>query len=276
MNIMDWRIPARFCLVLLGAFCALGCQELASFRPTGEAPRTSDQEVVLFAAASTATALDEIAARFGEEQGVAIRANYAASSTLTQQIENGAHAEVFVSANQDWVDHLEQAGVVAERRNLLGNRLVVIFPVGSTINLQTPQDLLADEIRHLAMADPESAPAGVYGKQALENLGLWGRLRRKVVAGADVRHALSFVETGAAEAGIVYATDAAISDAVRVALDMGPELTDPICYPAVLTERGRNHPAAESFFRYLSSPRAAEVFVRHGFTMFSDTTTESL
>lgn len=278
---MGKRIPARACLFLLGTLCALGCGQRVSVRPTGGASSPLDQEVILFAAASTGSALDEISARLREEFGITIRANYAASSTLAQQIENGAGADVFVSANEEWADYLEQGGLVRQRHDLMSNRLVVIVPArpsgghGSappnrrSIRLHTAQDLLADKVVHLALADPGSAPAGIYARQALTSLGLWQQLKTKVVAAADVRQALSFVETGAAEAGIVYATDAAISQDVEVALRLDPDLTDPITYPIVLLDEGADNPAAQSLYQYLVSPKAAEVFQRHGFLMLT-------
>ncbi len=226
--------------------------------------------LVLFAAASTANALEEMSDRFGKEHGIVIDTNFAASSTLAQQIENGAGADVFVSANETWADYLEERGLVAGRRDILGNRLVVITPAGSSTGVKKPEDLLDEKIRHVALADPDAVPAGIYAKQALVALGLWPQLEPKVVAGADVRQALSFVETGAAEAGIVYATDAAISPSARVAVRLGPELTEPICYSTVLLKAGEGDPAARSFFDYLTSPPAVRVFRRYGFLILPD------
>lgn len=253
-------------LALLSVLLSLpGCR-------TGDSKDGSGQTVVAFAAASTGGALDEIKRQFGPRHGIDVKTSYAGTSTLAQQVVNGAGAEVFLSANKLWADYLEQKGTVAKRRDLLGNRLVVIVPADSRIQVQKPADLLAPPIRHLALADPEAVPAGIYAKQALVNLGLWDRLKSKVVAGSDVQHALAFVE-GGAEAGIVYATDAAASDSVNVALEIPPELTDePIRYWVMLLNRGAGKAAAESFYQYLSSPEAAEVFQKHGFFVLADST----
>jgi molybdate transport system substrate-binding protein len=227
----------------------------------------------MFAAASTGNALDEIREQFTRETKVEVKTNYAASSTLAQQIAYGAEADLFVSASTEWADYLdrEERGLVEKRRDLLGNRLVIIVPADSQLDLQKPEDLLGKAVGHLALADHTAVPAGIYAKQALTKLGLWEQLRGKVVAGADVRQALVYVETGAAEAGVVYATDAAVSTAVKVVAEIPPELTEPIRYPIVLLKQGQGEAEgeaeAESFYRYLNSPKAADVFRKYGFVV---------
>ena len=146
--------------------------------------------------------------------------SYASSSTLAQQIVHGAEADVLLSADTKWADYLADNGLVAQRRDLLGNRLVIVVPKDGKIDVRKPEDLLAAGIEHLALGEPQSVPAGRYAKQALSKLGLWPRLEAKVVPAGDVRQALAYVETGAAEAGIVYATDAAVSKRVRVAVEI--------------------------------------------------------
>ena len=223
--------------------------------------------VVLFGAASTTNALNEIKQQFERQSGITVRVSYAASSTLAQQIAGGAEADVLISANARWVDYLEEEGLVCRRRDLLSNRLVVIVPADSRKQIRKPRDLLDPAIEHLALADTAAAPAGIYAKEALSNLGLWERLEQKTVAGADVRQALFYVETGAAEAGIVYATDVAITDSVKVVMEIPAELTEPIRYPLVRLKQGARGEAAEAFYRYLLSPEAAEVFRKHGFVV---------
>lgn len=223
--------------------------------------------VELFGAASTADALDEIKARFEQTHGARVRINYAGSSTLAHQIENGAGADVFLSANVQWVDYLEGKGLVARRRDLLGNRLVVVVPSDSPVRIAALEDLLGQQVERLALADPDAVPAGIYAKEALVKTGLWERIKKKVVAGDDVRRALFYVETGNAQAGIVYSTDAAISDSVKVALEIDPGLTGPIRYPLVLLREGADRPAAVSLFDYLGGPEAAAVFRKYGFTV---------
>jgi molybdate transport system substrate-binding protein len=223
--------------------------------------------LLLFAAASTTDALNEIRELFQTKNRVTIRTNYAATATLAQQVVSGANADVFVSASAAWAKKLQDDGLVAERRDLLGNELVLITPAGSKIKVEALNDLVHDEVQHIALGDPESVPVGIYAKQALSKLGLWDQLRSKVVSSADVRQALTFVETGAAEAGIVYATDASISQRVQVAARVDPALSDPIRYPVLLLKSGGSTPAARQFFEFLASPESATIFRKFGFAV---------
>ena len=223
--------------------------------------------ILVFAAASTTSAVDEIRKEFTGQTGVEVQVSYASSATLAQQIALGAEAEVFLSADPQWADYLAKKGLVAQRRNLLGNRLVVVVPTDSPLKLTKLEDLATAGIEHLALGDPQGVPVGKYAKQALAKLGLWESLRPKVVSAEDARHALTYVETGAAEAGMVYATDAAISKKVKVAVAVPTELTEPIRYPVVLLKQGANHEAAKQFFGRLQSPAAANVFKKYGFTL---------
>ena len=224
----------------------------------------------MFAAASTTNALDEIKAQFTKDSGIAVQTSYAASSTLAQQIVHGAEADLFLSADAKWADYLAKKDQVVRQQDLLGNRLVIVVPADSKIEVKKPEDLLAASIEHLALGEPQSVPAGIYAKQALTKLGLWDQLKAKVVSAEDVRHALTYVETGSAEAGIVYATDAAISKKVKVAAEIPEKLTGPVRYPLVLLKHGESSAAAQSFYRYLSSPAAAKVFQKYGFTVLSE------
>jgi molybdate transport system substrate-binding protein len=230
-----------------------------------------EDTVVVFAAASTTNALDEIKAEFTKDSGVTIETNYAASSTLAQQILNGADAHVFISADLKWAEHLASKEQVARQRNLLGNRLVVVVPVDSQLKIARPEDLLDARVEHVALGETESVPAGRYAKQALVKLNLWDRLAAKVVAGEDVRQTLAHVETANAEAGIVYATDAAISKKVKVACEISEKLSDPIRYPVVLLKHAQDHSAAKTFYDYLGGDKAVKIFEKYGFTVLSAT-----
>ena len=181
----------------------------------------------MFAAASTFNALDEIKTQFSKRSGKIVRTSYAASSTLAQQIVQGADADVFLSADTKWADYLANKEQVVRQHDLLGNRLVIVVPADSTLEIKGPADLVAAGVEHLALGETTSVPAGIYAKKALTTLGLWEQLRAKVVSAEDVRHALVYVETGAAEAGIVYATDAALSKKVKVVAEISAKLTGP-------------------------------------------------
>jgi molybdate transport system substrate-binding protein len=234
---------------------ALGCAKPAQFQP-----------VTIFAAASTAECIDELSSEFEHRSGSQVKSNYAGSSTLAHQIEEGAPADVFLSASDHWADYLDERGLVAQRKNLLGNRLVVVTSADSKLDIKTLDDLAGDEVKHLAVAD-ESVPAGAYGRQALQKAGLWEKVEGKVVGAADVREALMLVERGEAQAGIVYFTDTLVSSKVRAAVDIRSNLHDPIRYPLVLLKSAASNAAATRFYEELQTPKAAEVFEKRGFTV---------
>ncbi len=231
----------------------------------GEPDKLSGK-VLLLAAASATDALDEIRGQFVKlHPGVTVRTSYGASSTLAQQIAAGAEAELFLSASSQWAQFVEQKQPVARQVDLLGNQLVIVTGQDSKLQLDGLAGLRDRAVRRLALGDPKSVPAGIYARQALERAGVWKDVERKVVGAADVRQALRFVETGAAEAGIVYASDTVAIKAVRVAAKIDPALSDPIRYPLVLLKRGAGNRAAEALYDYLASPAATDVFRRYGF-----------
>jgi molybdate transport system substrate-binding protein len=232
-----------------------------------DGPGTAKKTIVVFAAASTTSAIDEIKQKFTKQSGIDVQTSYAASAPLAQQIVNGADADIFISADTKWADYLAEKHLVAQRRDALGNRLVIVVSSDFKPDVNKPEDLIAKPIEHIAIGDPDSVPAGKYAKQALTKLELWEKLKDKMVPAQDVRQALTFVETGAAEAGIVYATDAAISKKVKAAIEIPEKLTGPIRYPIVLLAQGKGKPEAELFFRYLNSSEAVEIFKKYGFTI---------
>lgn len=223
--------------------------------------------MLVFAAASTKEAVDEVLKVFAQSRpSVSVKASYGSSAALAQQLLVGAEADLFLSANEKWVDSLDKKGHVARRHDLLGNGLVVVVPADSKLKLTGPEDLLSDRVERLAVGQPDSVPAGIYARQALTRLGLWQRLKPKAVGGADVRQALAYVETGAAEAGIVYSTDAAISERVKVALTLDEKLAGPIVYPLALMKQARGKPSAAALYEAFQSEKAAKVFRRYGFS----------
>ena len=261
---LRWRFG--LVLALLGF---LGCNSSSS---PGSKP-SSERPLLIFAAASATDAIEELQKQFAKSgPNRETRTNFAASSTLAQQIKNGADAAVFLSANERWGDEVSQAGLVANRCNLLSNTLVVVVPKDSTLSLKDLAALEGAEIKHLALGEPKSVPAGQYAQQALEKLGLWDKVQPKVVGASDVRQALTFVENGAAEAGIVFATDARASAAVKVALEIDPTLTEPIRYPLLLLKQEPPHPEAAAIYDFLKGPAAAEIFKKHGFLVLKPTT----
>jgi molybdate transport system substrate-binding protein len=222
------------------------------------------EEILVFAAASVTESLEELGRSFEKSTGNTVRFSFGASSDLARQIEAGAPADVFFSADTARMDRLERAGRVSrgDRREFLSNQLVVIVPTGSTFRMGEPRDLVS--LPRIAVADPAAVPAGVYAKKWLEAQGLWDRLSARVVPTLDVRAALAAVETEAAPAGIVYRTDARISKKVRVAYEVSGK--HEIVYSVAPLSGPKKKTAAE-FVRYLDSPEAAAVFRRYGFVI---------
>jgi molybdate transport system substrate-binding protein len=218
----------------------------------------------VFAAASLADALREIGTAFEAQTGHRVVLSLGGSNDLARQIRAGTPAEVFVSASVERMDEVERAGLVrpGDRLDLLSNRLVVVVPAASAAAPTSADDIVA--VRRLALGDPEAVPAGIYARQWLERRGLWERVRDRVVPTLDVRAALAAVESGNADAGVVYRTDAAISRRVRVALEVPAGEAPRIVYPAALLTASRG-PAARAFFEHLRSPAARAVFERLGF-----------
>jgi molybdate transport system substrate-binding protein len=224
---------------------------------------------VVFAASSLKDALDAVNAEWKKESGKEATISYAASSALAKQIEQGAPADIFVSADEDWMNYLADRKLIKPetRFDLVGNKLVLIAPTDSkltaTISSGFPlASLLGDG--HLAMADTASVPAGKYGKAALEKLGVWDGVKDKIAQAENVRAALSLVSRGEAPLGIVYATDAKSDPKVKV-LDTFPESTHaPILYPIAITAASSNA-EAPSFLAYLKTAAAQTAFEAQGF-----------
>ena len=226
--------------------------------------------VTVFAAASLSDVLNELALVYTQQTGNRVEFSFAATSMLARQIENGARADLLLAADQEWMDYVDQRGLIrkATRRNLLGNRLALIAPADSTVRLSIGPEfplLAALGGGRLATGDPDSVPAGRYARAALVSLHVWNAIADRLVRADNVRGALAFVARGEAPLGIVYATDARADQRVRV-VDLFPASSHPaITYVAALTT-GASAPAA-SFLDFLRSPTAAAAFERYGFSV---------
>ena len=233
------------------------------------APGACAQALTLFAAASLKNALDELNGAWRASGHPAAVLAYGSSSALAKQIENGAPAAVFISADADWMNYLEQRGLLrsGSRINLLRNEIVLIAPVDSTVSLAIgPRFPLVEALGsgRLAMADPDHVPAGKYGKSALEALGVWSSLSSRIARGEDVRAALNFVARGEAPLGIVYRTDAASEPRVRIVGAFPANTHPPIVYPAALVAPAKGDGGAD-FLAFLKSSAAEAIFRKHGF-----------
>jgi molybdate transport system substrate-binding protein len=224
--------------------------------------------VLVFAAASLTDALDQVDRAYAARTGVEVKASFAASSLLAKQIEAGAPADVFFSADRESMDYLEQRGLLkpGSRRDLLGNALVLVAPVASTVQLKIATGFdLAGALQggRLATGDPDSVPVGRYARAALSQLGVWPQLSARLVRAENVRAALEYVARGEAPLGIVYRTDAEAEKRVRLVDTFPADTHPPITYPVALTVQASS--ASESFMAFLASDAAREIFSRYGF-----------
>ncbi len=229
-------------------------------------PAPPPTALTVLAAASTGDAMQEIASQFQEASGVTVHVSPGPSNNLAQQIIAGAPADVFLSANETWAAEVAKADLAAETVTLLAGELVLVVPSGNPAGIQSAADLLSERVKHVALAG-ENVPAGMYAEQALSHLKLLEPLKEssKIVRGQSVRVALSYVERGEAEAGIVYATDTHGNHRVQTILTFPAESHEPICYYAVRIGGEGSPPAAQAFFDFLRGPDAAIVFRKFGF-----------
>ena len=239
----------------------------------GAAPARAERPVTVFAAASLTNALTRIGTLYEERTRQPVRLSFASSATLARQIEAGAPAQIFASANERWMDHLAEAGLIAAatRTSPIANALVLIAPRDSPLGAVTVDEtldlagLIGDGDR-IAVGDPDHVPAGIYAREALENLGLWQAAEARLARTGDVRAALALVERGEAPLGIVYATDAAVSDGVK-RLGRFPDAAHTrVSYPFAVVA-GEEGAAVASLFAFLLGPQAAQIFREAGFVV---------
>ncbi len=252
------------------AFCAFGCSsDEPSATPEPEAKPDPAVALSIQAASSLTDALTEISDQYSaDNRNVTIEINFDSSGTLQEQISQGAPADLFISAANKNMDALEEDGLLLEgtRTNLLGNTLALIVPADSSLAVSSLVDLAGSGVKVVALGDAESVPAGKYAAQALKAAGVADAVNDKAVLGKDVRAVLTYVETKDADAGIVYQTDALVSDKVKIAAEIPSDTYDAIVYPAAVIGASENVDAAKAFLEYLSSPAAAKVWEKYGFT----------
>lgn len=232
-----------------------------------------DEPVTVFAAASLTDAVTTIAEAHEQATGQPVRLSFASSSTLARQIEAGAPAQIYLSANERWMDYVEDLGLVepGTRLSPIGNALVLVAPADSTLDPIAPADAtdltaFLEPGERIAVGDPDHVPAGLYAREALESLDLWETAEDRLARAADVRAAMALVETGEAPLGIVYATDAAVSDGVKVVGRFPEDSHTPITYPFAIIA-GQDSPAVRAVFEALLDAEAQAVFDAAGFTI---------
>jgi molybdate transport system substrate-binding protein len=224
-------------------------------------------ELNVFAAASLTDALKEIGVAYGKQTGDKIAFNFGASSLLARQIEEGAPADVFFSADEAKMGRLAAKNFVlaGTRKSLLSNTLVIVTSIDSDIKIASPSDLAGNNVRRIALADPKAVPAGVYSKAFLEQQKLWPQVESKIVPVDNVRAALSAVESGNIEVGMVFKTDAAISKKVKIAYEVPADAGPKISYPVAVMKSARQIESAKKFVNYLGSEDAGKIFEKYGF-----------
>lgn len=260
------KIQSRYCLYVVLLVLAVS---LSACHGTSRATSSRVTLTLSVAASLQNVIVDAESAYRRDHAEVDFRNNFGPSGTLSREIEQGAPVDAFLSAAAKPIDDLNAKGLIlaGTQRNLLRNTLVLIAPRDS--QLKSFEGLTDKSVRLIALGDPASVPAGQYGRQTLMALHLIDKLNAKLVMGKDVRQVLTYVETGNADAGIVYGTDAAASAKVRV-VAVAPESShEPIVYPAAVVQTSRNQEAARKFIEFLSSPAAKAIFTKRGFTIAS-------
>nr|WP_245203494.1 molybdate ABC transporter substrate-binding protein [Ammoniphilus resinae] len=247
----------------------VGCSSTSKQSEAGQAP----VELYVLAAASLADAMKELAPLYeSSHPNQKIVISYGSSGTLQKQIEQGAPADLYFSAAKKQMDELLQKDLIDPQHtsNLLKNQLVLVVPKSTDLKIENFEDLQNPSIQKVAIGHPESVPAGTYAKEALTHLGLWNGLQPKLVFAKDVRQVLSYVETGNVEAGIVYQTDAARSEKVKLVVTADQNTHSPIVYPIGVTRNSEQPKEAQSLYQWLSEPEAASVFTKYGFEIVGD------
>ena len=226
-------------------------------------------ELTVHAAASLTDAMKEIGVAYEKQSGDKLQFNFGASSLLARQIEEGAPADLFISADEAKMDGLEKKGLLLDgtRRRLLSNLLVIVVAKNARAEPKSAADLTKPEYRKIALAEPHSVPAGIYAREYLQKLKLWETLKEKVVPTENVRSALAAVESGNVDAGFVYKTDALISKKVKVAVEISAAEGPGISYPVAVLKSSSKPERAKKLEEYLSGPEARAIFTKFGFAV---------
>ncbi|CAM3258072.1 molybdate ABC transporter substrate-binding protein [Filibacter tadaridae] len=260
------RMLKTFLLFFVLSVVLAGCS--TSTNSSKEAKKPADRvELTVSAAISLTDALEEIKNIYEEDHNVSLRFNLGGSGKLAQQIKQGAPVDAFVSANQDWMDKLEDEELIlpATREDVTGNKIVLIVKKGSSVALQSIEDISAGTVEQIAIGNPESVPAGQYAEQTLQTLNKWDALKDKMVLAKDVRQVLTYVETGNVDIGFVYESDALTSKSVKILATAENGLHDPIIYPAAVLKESKYEKEASEFVAFLVTDEAQKILERHGF-----------
>ncbi len=260
---------------IMAAWCVTACVMLALAAGCGtkpEPPPAPKTELNVSAALGLREALLDIQKEYEQKNpNIKIVYNLAAAGVLQAQIERGVPADVFISAAAKQMDELQKKDLLmaATRRDLVGNKLVLVVPRDAGLNLASFRDLAEKKVTRFGLGTPETMPAGQYGVEVLKHVGVWDKVKDKAVLAKDVRQILAYVETKNVDAGIVFSTVAALSDKVRVVAEAPPGSHQPIVFPGAVLKGAKNPKAAEAFLSYLSGPDAAMSFQKYGFNVIN-------
>lgn len=263
---MKTRILVTFVVLIVTISVIAGCGGGKEQAPVQQQPI----EIHISAAVSLKDALAEIQTNYqAKNPQIKLLYNLGASGSLQKQIEQGAPADIFISAAPKQMNELEQKNLInkATRKNLVENKLVVVVPVASKLAITKYEDLMQDTVQKIAIGETNVVPAGQYAQQALLKLGVWENIKDKVVYAKDVRTVLAYTETGNVEAGIVYKTDAASSQKVRIAATAPEGSHQPIAYPIAVLSGAKQSKAADEFVAYLFGAESKAIFEKNGFVM---------
>jgi molybdate transport system substrate-binding protein len=265
-------------IMMLLLLIAVGCTGIptpATPSTPAPTPKPAPQSVTpielnVSAALSLTDALKTINDLYMQEnKNVKIVANFASSGTLQKQIEQGAPADVFISAAAAQMDALQKQQLIVDetRKNLLNNKVVLIVLANSSLRLSSFNDLVSDKVAKIAIGDPKSVPAGTYGKEAFDMLGITEKLQPKLILGGDVRQVLAYVESGNVDAGIVYSTDAAISKSVKIVANAPDAVNAKIVYPVAVIKSSKVVDVSKTYMSFLFSNNAKTIFEKYGFSV---------
>lgn len=255
-----------FLLTFMLLLTACGADDMASKETENASEETT--ELFISAAASLTDAMDDIQEIYEKEHNITLTFNFGGSGKLAQQIQQGAPVDVFISANENWLHSLIEEKLIdsATKVDMTGNKLVLIAKETSDLTYQSFAEINAKELTDVAIGKPESVPAGEYTKEALMSINKWDEVESKVVFAQDVRQVLTYVETGNAEIGFVYESDALSSDQVTVLAEADDSMHDPIVYPAGVTTDSNYKEEAQQFLEFMTSDLAQDVLATYGFT----------
>lgn len=261
------KLSFIFISLVLSIGILAGCGQQQSASKQGNGTEKKPQVITVSAAASLTDVLNRIKSQFTKETEIKVNINLASSGTLAKQIEQGAPADVFMSASENYMDELSSHKLVKQgtRKDFASNSLVLIVPSSSKQSVTSFNDLKKTNIQKIGIGTPEIVPAGKYGKEALQHMSLWKPLHSKFVMGKDVRQVLTYVETGNVDAGIVYKSDALITKKVKIIKTAPADSHTPITYPAAIIKSSTHVSAAQKWLNYIHSSKAQKIFNQYGF-----------